>query len=63
MSRRSFKTILVLIHKYLSLIVQWRLTRGVQEQTEAFKAGFDEILPLSALAVFDERELEVFRLK
>eukprot|EP00039_Didymoeca_costata_P006576 m.91487 g.91487 ORF g.91487 m.91487 type:complete len:1003 (+) comp13305_c0_seq4:196-3204(+) len=45
--------------EYIDLIVQWRLTRGVQEQTEAFKAGFDEILPLSALAVFDERELEM----
>lgn len=41
------------------LVVQWRLTRGITEQTEAFKRGFSEILDLQALSVFDERELEL----
>jgi len=44
---------------YVELVTQWRLTRGIQEQTKAFKAGFNEILELQALQVFDERELEL----
>ena len=45
--------------EYISLVTQWRLTRGITEQTEAFKRGFSEILDLQAITVFDERELEL----
>lgn len=45
--------------EYVDLVVQWRLTRGTQEQTAAFKAGFEAILPLRELAMFDEKELEM----
>lgn len=45
--------------EYIKLVTQWRLTRGITEQTEAFKRGFSEILDLQAITVFDERELEL----
>ena len=48
--------------EYIELIVQHRLTRGTTEQVEAFKKGFQEILPLEALAVFDEKEVEMLLL-
>jgi len=47
---------------YIEKIVQWRLTRGVVEQTASFKKGFNEIIPLSALQIFDEREFEMLLL-
>jgi len=48
--------------EYIDLIVQHRLTRGTKEQVEAFKKGFQEILPLEALQVFDEKEVEMLLL-
>lgn len=45
--------------EYIKLVTQWRLTRGITDQTEAFKRGFSEILDLQAITVFDERELEL----
>ncbi|VDK25104.1 unnamed protein product [Taenia asiatica] len=41
------------------LMVEWRLNRGVGEQTEAFLKGLFEVVDPSWLQVFDERELEV----
>ena len=40
-------------------MVEWRLNRGVIEQTEAFLKGLFEVVEPSWLQVFDERELEV----
>eukprot|EP00729_Bicosta_minor_P011256 gene11256-957_t len=48
--------------EYIDLIVQHRLTRGTHDQVEAFKKGFQEILPLEALSVFDEKEVEMLLL-
>jgi len=45
--------------EYVNLLSNWRLTRGVKEQTKAFTDGFSDIIPISSLQVFDERELEV----
>ena len=44
---------------YPRLVLQWRLKRGVQEQTKAFLDGFNEVVPLHWLQFFDERELEL----
>ncbi len=38
---------------------EWRLNRGVTEQTNAFLKGLFEVVEPSWLQVFDERELEV----
>lgn len=42
-----------------SLMTQWFFNRGVVEQTKAFMAGFNEVVPLQWLHYFDEREFEV----
>jgi len=41
-------------------MTQWFFNRGVVEQTKAFMAGFEEVMPLNWLQYFDEREFEVF---
>ncbi|CAF1649752.1 unnamed protein product, partial [Didymodactylos carnosus] len=47
--------------EFLDLIVEWRVKRGVQEQTEYFVKGFYEILGDYKLIqnMFDARELEL----
>ncbi|XP_046961279.1 E3 ubiquitin-protein ligase Su(dx) [Vanessa cardui] len=45
--------------QYLQLVTQWRMTRGIEEQTIAFLDGFNEVVPLEWLKYFDERELEL----
>ncbi len=42
---------------------EWRLNRGVTEQTNAFLKGLFEVVEPSWLQVFDERELEVRRIQ
>lgn len=41
------------------MVAEWRLSRGVEEQTQAFFEGFNEILPQQYLQYFDAKELEV----
>lgn len=43
------------------LVAEWRLSRGVEEQTQAFFEGFNEVLPQQYLQYFDAKELEVTR--
>ncbi|XP_064393564.1 NEDD4-like E3 ubiquitin-protein ligase WWP2 [Halichondria panicea] len=45
--------------EYVELVLQWRLKRGVEEQTKSFLDGFNEVVPLHWLQFFDERELEL----
>lgn len=45
--------------QYLQMVTQWRMTRGIEEQTSAFLDGFNEVVPLEWLKYFDERELEL----
>ncbi|CAB3376534.1 Hypothetical predicted protein [Cloeon dipterum] len=45
--------------EYMNLITNWRMTRGVEDQTKAFLDGFNEVVPLEWLKYFDERELEL----
>lgn len=44
------------------LVAEWRLSRGVEEQTQAFFEGFNEVLPQQYLQYFDAKELEVLKL-
>lgn len=44
---------------WLSLMVDWRFSRGVVKQTEAVHKGMHEVLEPRWLQLFDERELEV----
>ncbi|XP_055022457.1 itchy E3 ubiquitin protein ligase b [Boleophthalmus pectinirostris] len=45
--------------EYVRLVAEWRLSRGVEEQTQAFFEGFNEVLPQQYLQYFDAKELEV----
>jgi atrophin-1 interacting protein 5 (WW domain-containing E3 ubiquitin protein ligase 1) len=44
---------------FYRLMTEWRMTRGIEEQTKAFLDGFNEVVPLEWLKYFDERELEL----
>ncbi len=55
------KTFKAITRSSLSLLTDWRFTRGVKEQTKAFLDGFNEVVPLEWLRYFDEKELEVRR--
>uniref|UniRef100_A0A671YYB2 E3 ubiquitin-protein ligase n=1 Tax=Sparus aurata TaxID=8175 RepID=A0A671YYB2_SPAAU len=46
--------------EYIRLVAEWRLSRGVEEQTQAFFEGFNEVLPQQYLQYFDAKELEVW---
>lgn len=41
------------------LMTEWRLNRGIEEQTKAFLEGFNEVVPLYWIQYFDEKEMEV----
>ncbi|KAK0083844.1 hypothetical protein PV326_006492 [Microctonus aethiopoides] len=45
--------------EYMRLMTEWRMTRGIEEQTKAFLDGFNSVVPLEWLKYFDERELEL----
>lgn len=45
--------------EYMRLMTEWRMTRGIKDQTQAFLEGFNEVVPLEWLKYFDERELEL----
>lgn len=44
---------------HIRLMIDWRFSRGVENQTKSFLDGFNEVVPLQWLQYFDERELEV----
>ncbi|XP_045537381.1 E3 ubiquitin-protein ligase Nedd-4 [Papilio machaon] len=45
--------------EYIKLVIQWRFVSRVQEQMCAFLEGFDGLVPLPLLKIFDENELEL----
>lgn len=45
--------------EYVELIVDYRISKRVKEQFDAFMAGFSELIPMDLVTVFDERELEL----
>ncbi|KAK3673756.1 hypothetical protein LTR78_006309 [Recurvomyces mirabilis] len=45
--------------EYVELITEWRIQKRVEEQFNAFIAGFHELIPADLVNVFDERELEL----
>nr|CAD7587911.1 unnamed protein product [Timema genevievae] len=45
--------------EYISLVIQWRFVSRVQEQMQAFLEGFNGLVPLALVKIFDEHELEL----
>ncbi|KAL1411894.1 hypothetical protein Q8F55_002880 [Vanrija albida] len=44
---------------YVNYVTEYRISRRVSEQFEAFMSGFNELIPQELINVFDERELEL----
>ena len=44
---------------YVDCVVEYRISRRVKDQFEAFMSGFSELIPQDLINVFDERELEL----
>jgi E3 ubiquitin-protein ligase NEDD4 len=45
--------------EYIKLVIEWRFVSRIQKQMNAFLEGFNEVIPLSLLKIFDENELEL----
>ncbi|EEQ35675.1 E3 ubiquitin-protein ligase pub1 [Microsporum canis CBS 113480] len=45
--------------QYVELVTEWKIQKRVEEQFNAFLAGFHELIPADLVNVFDERELEL----
>jgi hypothetical protein len=45
--------------EYVDLVVEYRISKRVKEQFDAFTSGFSELIPQDLITVFDERELEL----
>ena len=43
----------------IRLVINYRFMQRIATQMNALKQGFQEILPLETLKVFDEKEVEV----
>lgn len=45
--------------EYVDCVVEYRISKRVKEQFDAFMSGFSELIPHDLITVFDERELEL----
>ncbi|GLV43423.1 Nedd4 [Carabus blaptoides fortunei] len=45
--------------EYISCVIQWRFVSRVQDQMNAFLEGFNALVPLNLIKIFDENELEL----
>lgn len=45
--------------EYIQLVIQWRFSSRVQPQMDNFLAGFNELVPLNLIKIFDAGELEL----
>ncbi|KNC79547.1 hypothetical protein SARC_08058 [Sphaeroforma arctica JP610] len=45
--------------EYVALMTEWRYSRNIEEQMNAFITGFNSIIPQHLVKIFDEKELEL----
>ncbi|KAG1658414.1 E3 ubiquitin-protein ligase NEDD4 [Nymphon striatum] len=45
--------------EYIRLIIQWRFVSRIDAQMDHFLKGFNELVPLQLIKIFDENELEL----
>jgi E3 ubiquitin-protein ligase NEDD4 len=45
--------------EYIDYVVEYRISKRVKDQFDAFMSGFSELIPQDLINVFDERELEL----
>lgn len=46
-------------HEYIQLVINWRFVSRIEQQMDSFLSGFNELVPLNLLKIFDEGELEL----
>lgn len=45
--------------EYIQQVIQWRFVSRIQQQMDNFLAGFNELVPLNLIKIFDEGEIEL----
>ena len=45
--------------KYVHLLCNHKMARGIKTQIECFLSGFFELIPKTLIAIFDSKELEL----
>ncbi|CAG0913383.1 unnamed protein product [Notodromas monacha] len=45
--------------EYIRMVIQFRFVSRVEQQMKAFKEGFNDVVPLPLIKIFDEHELEL----
>ena len=45
--------------EYVDAVVEYRISKRVKEQSDAFMSGFSELIPQDLITIFDEREMEL----
>ena len=45
--------------EYVDFVVEYRISKRVKDQFDAFMSGFSELIPQDLIDVFDERDLEL----
>ena len=43
--------------EYIQLVIEWRFINRVRKQMDQFLAGFNELVPLNLIKIFDEGEV------
>ena len=43
----------------MTQVIEWRFIARIKKQMDQFLAGFNELLPLNLIKIFDEGELEL----
>ncbi|KAJ8645550.1 hypothetical protein MRB53_007298 [Persea americana] len=46
-------------HEYVDLVTEHRLTTAIRPQINAFMEGFNEMIPLDLISIFNDKELEL----
>ncbi|QQP54604.1 E3 ubiquitin-protein ligase, partial [Caligus rogercresseyi] len=46
-------------NEYIHEVIQWRFVSRIQKQMDNFLSGFNELVPLNFIKIFDEGELEL----
>lgn len=45
--------------EYIKKMIEWRFVSRIKEQMDHFMAGFNDVIPLDDIQIFDENELEL----
>lgn len=46
-------------NEYIELVINWRFVQRIHNQMEAFRDGFNDVVPIPHIKIFDENELEL----